>query len=118
MTDMARIIKTLDGDRQRLIGWVGQRMLPSLKIMATINTYRGFRFSRQGLAATSSLLADRPSSPRQPTTKERVDSLSGEQLGHLVPARKLIKALGFKLARQPGLKWLYRFRRFRKKLLE
>lgn len=46
-----------------------------------------------------------------------VNHLSGEEIARLIPIKKLIKAVGFKIAAQPGLRWLYRYRSLGKKML-
>ncbi|MCB0197739.1 MAG: glycosyltransferase family 4 protein, partial [Anaerolineae bacterium] len=54
---------------------------------------------------------------RYSTLKEQVIALSGEELSNLISSQKLIKALGFKIATHPNLKWLYRFRSLGKKIV-
>jgi len=46
-----------------------------------------------------------------------VDDISGEELAEQIPSRKILKAIAFKIAARPGLKWLHRFRRLGKRLI-
>lgn len=46
-----------------------------------------------------------------------INHLSGEDIARRIPIKKIIKAVGFKLAGKPGFRWLYRFRGLGKKVL-
>lgn len=43
--------------------------------------------------------------------------LSGEEIAQQLPIRKLIKAIGFKVAAKPGFRWLHRYRNLGAKVL-
>lgn len=46
-----------------------------------------------------------------------INRLSGEEIARQIPVKKLVKAVGFKIATKPGLRWLYRYRSLGKKVL-
>ena len=46
-----------------------------------------------------------------------VDDISGEELAEQIPVRKIIKALAFKIAAPPRLRWLRKFRSLGKRLV-
>lgn len=48
---------------------------------------------------------------------ETIGHLSGEDIARKIPIKKIIKAIGFKVANKPGFGWLYRYRDWGKKLL-
>jgi len=50
-------------------------------------------------------------------TQDMLNRLSGEEISQRIPIKKMMKALGFKIAAQPGLQWLYQFRNLGKKIL-
>jgi SAM-dependent methyltransferase len=50
-------------------------------------------------------------------SKETIAQLSGEAIAQQIPIRKLIKAVGFKVAAKPGFRWLYRYRGLGKKVV-
>jgi GT2 family glycosyltransferase len=51
-------------------------------------------------------------------TQQIIAGLSGEDIAWQIPIRKLVKAMGFKVAKQPGLRWLYRYRDLGKKVMD
>lgn len=53
-----------------------------------------------------------------PDVQHILNQLSGEDIAWRIPVRKLVKAIGFKVAKQPGLRWLYQFRRIGKTIVE
>jgi hypothetical protein len=118
VAEMARIIKSLACDRQQLVN-LGRAA------HTTVIERFGYDQYAQWFLELVDQVWQQPPRPwpagrplhRQPTLKERVQGLSGEELSRLVPVRKLIKALGFKITRQPAFSWLYRFRGIGKRLL-
>jgi glycosyltransferase involved in cell wall biosynthesis len=50
--------------------------------------------------------------------KQMAGALSGQEIAELIPMKKVVKALAFKLARCPGMGWLYRFRKMGKWLID
>lgn len=118
VAEMAQIIKTLEQDRQQLAN-LGRAA------HATIAKCFGYDQYAQWFLELVDEVWQQPPRPwptgrplhRQPTLRERIQNLSAEELSQLVPIRKLIKALGFKVAAQPALSWLYHFRGIGKRLL-
>lgn len=68
--------------------------------------------------ANRPLLPLKRSGPELPELYQNVVSnLSGQDIARYVTLRRLIQALGFKLADRPGLRWLYRLRGWGHRLL-
>lgn len=118
MAEMARCIKMLDDDRQ-LLAQLGRAAHATVQNSYSYEQYIPWFLN---LVDEAWRMPPRPwpeGRPlhRYPTLKERIDDLSGEQLSRLASTRQLIKALGFKAAGHPALKWLYRWRGVGKKLV-
>ncbi len=117
--EMARHIQTLDQQRGQLLK-LGTAAQSTILERFTYPQYGSWflDLSAQAWQQPPRIWPTARPLSQQPTIKENLNGLSGEQLSHLVPTRKLIKALGFKVTALPTLQWLYRFRGVAKKLLE
>ncbi|MCB0208596.1 MAG: glycosyltransferase family 4 protein [Anaerolineae bacterium] len=118
MAEMACIIEMLDDDRG---------MLAELGHSAHATILKGYSYDRYVPWFLNLIDEVWQQSPRRwpegwplhrsPTLKEHMIAFSGEELSQLLPTKKLIKALGFKVAAHPALKWLHQFRILGKKIV-
>ncbi len=71
------------------------------------------------LGQSKSLASEKSHQPLyyQPIYRQVVDLLSSADIAQYISTRKLIGALGFKIATKPGFRWLYRYRGWVRKVL-
>ncbi|MCB0164754.1 MAG: glycoside hydrolase family 99-like domain-containing protein [Anaerolineae bacterium] len=55
--------------------------------------------------------------PSSPIQQQMHYDLSGEDIAHYIPIRRIVQAIFFKVGNQPGLGWLHNFRGLGKKVL-
>lgn len=66
---------------------------------------------------TSTPKASETAPPFKPVQQQMHYDLSGEEISHYIPIRRIVQAIFFKIGNQPGLGWLYTFRELGKKVL-
>ncbi len=122
---MAQIIKVLDNDRQKL-ATLGARAQATIAVRFAYDEYIEWFQSMvaevwqqppRPWPAKRPLLPSRLA-PEQPQLyREVIAGLSGQEIARYILIRRIIQAIGFKIAAQPGFGWLHRYRGFGKKML-